>query len=251
MVIEPTPTLDPVDRLYEPGVAPARHELAAGAAFTALTDSAVDPALLDRFLIEFCARGVAMTRPVDDWIRQAGRACRDHGYDALGRALERHADHEAGHHELMIADTHRLVIRWNTEHPASPLDADQLLAAEPGVGVGRYVALHEDVIAGPKPWSQLAIEYEIELLSVTRGPELLGNVAAVCGADRVEALSFLTDHVALDQAHTVFNRRQINAFLTEHPEAGPDLAATGTAALNAYGAFLADCFEAAHTASTC
>ena len=235
-----TPTDLVADR-YEPLVLAARDRFFTSEAVTTITDPNTPADVLDRFLINYCALGVQMTEPVDGWIRGAGRACIEQGYAELGDALQRHADHEAGHHEMMIADTHSLVARWNGEHPDDPLDADALIDRAAPPGVVAYVDLHENVIASDEPFGQIAIEYEIERLSVTAGPMLIGNVAAVCGADRIAMLSFLTDHIALDEGHTVFNRRQMNAFLDEHPDAAETLGRTGAAALDAYAAFLADC----------
>lgn len=240
-----TSTSDLVAELYEPRVEQARSSFRSSEGFLAVTSPDADPATLDRFLINFCALGVQMTEPVDRWIRRAGKRCEEVGLAELGAALQRHAEHEARHHEMMIADTHTLVGMWNQRHPKEPLDADALIARLATPGVQDYVQTHEDTIAGSTPYGQLAIEYEIELLSITAGPELLGNVATVCGADRIGALSFLTDHIAVDEGHTVFNRRQLNALLAHHPEFAGPLAEAGSSALRAYAGFLADCHTAA------
>ena len=240
------PESDLVSVLYEPLVAAARHRYVSAAGHSAMTDPSAPADQLDRFLIEFCAQGVHMTRPVDDWITRAGVRCAELGLTDLGAALQRHAAHEAGHHEMMIADTRSLVAAWN-ELGRDPLDADVLLARDPSPGVQQYIDLHEQTIASADPWGQLAIEFEIELLSITSGPKLIGNVAAVCGADRVARLSFLTDHIAVDEGHTVFNRRQLNQLLKEHPALAVPLAAAGSAALDAHARFIDDCAEVAVT----
>lgn len=235
---------DLVEVHYEPLVDPTRRAFVSSTTFKRLTDPKTHPELLDRFLIEFCALGVQMTQPVDGWITRAGRRCVATGLDELGAALQRHAVHEAGHHEMMIADTHALIARRNaTGAPA--LDADALLQRPATSGVDAYIALHEATIASSAPYGQLAIEFEIERLSITAGPRLLGNIADVCGVDRIEMLSFLTDHVAVDAAHTVFNRRQLNVLLGEHPEFAESLGRAGSAALDAYLLFLGDCLAAA------
>ena len=108
-----------------------------------------------------------------------------------------------------------------------------------------YVELHERTIAGPTPFAQVAIEYEIERLSVGVGPQLLTAVASVCGPERVARLTFLEHHIELDAGHTAFNRRQLGQFLTSHPDAAAALGAAGSAALDAYLEFLSDCWVAA------
>src|SRR5215468_4425438 len=56
----------------------------------------------------------------------------------------------------------RLVDRWNARR-APRLEADTLFALGPTPAVRTYQYLHEDVIAGPSPYGQLAVEYEIEM----------------------------------------------------------------------------------------
>ncbi|MEM8705023.1 MAG: hypothetical protein AAGE98_01090 [Actinomycetota bacterium] len=240
-----TTSPDLVAEHYEPLVAAAREAFFASETVRLLSDPTTDADLLDQFLIHYCALGTQMTRPVDGWIRRAGAACIERGHVELGEALQRHADHEAGHDQMMVVDTHTLVERWNGANPSRPLDAEALLSMPATPGVADYVDLHEDVIVSPEPFAQLAIEYEIELLSVTAGPMLIGNVGAVCGPDRVQGLTFLNDHIAIDEGHTVFNRRQLNTFLAAQPAAVGTLGIAGVGALEAFRSFLDDCVVAA------
>lgn len=233
---------DVVSELYEPLVVSARERYVTADSYQRLVSPDAPAEFLDRFLIEFCALGVSMTRPVDDWIRRSGTRCIELGLSDLGHALQRHAEHEADHHLMMINDTHSLVELWNNNAPSTGhLDAEVLLAREPSAGCVTYVNLHEHTIASDAPWGQLAIEFEIERLSITAGALLLQRVAEVCGPDRIAALSFLADHVAVDEAHTVFNRRQLNTLLAEHPDFADSLGAAGAAALDAHSSFIADC----------
>src|SRR5262249_47495308 len=114
-----------VSQLYLPGILEARARFARGAG-AALLDPNMDPTLPELFLIHFCARGVQMTEPVESWIRRAGERCRALGAERLGRALVRHARHEANHHLMMIADTHHLVASWNQRN-GPQIDAAALL----------------------------------------------------------------------------------------------------------------------------
>jgi hypothetical protein len=225
---------------YEPLVSAARARFVVGEALASMLAPAVAPERLELFFIHFCALGVQMTEPVDGWIRRAGDRCKALGLEDLGRSLIAHAKHEAGHHLMMIADTRKLVASWN-ERRSFALDADELLALHATRGVARYAALHEEVIAGDAPYGQLAIEYEIERLSVTSGPAVLGQCATVLGREALTGLSFLEEHVAVDAGHTKFNELQLERLLAEHPLLAPALGNAGTRALDAYGAFLADC----------
>lgn len=240
----PTQSTSPNNQSYDEALAAARSDFDTLPALRTVMDPEAPPRLLEAFLIQFCAYGVGMTEPVDGWIRRAGARCREIGLEALGTALERHAEHEAGHHELMIADTRALVERWNrTNVPA--LDAESLLKRACPPGVLAYQDLHEEVIRSKHPYGQLAIELEIEQLSVTHGAPLLKHCGERCGREVLGSLTFVQDHVLLDQGHTEFNRRQLDAHLTEHPDHLPGLSEAGAAALRAYGGFLTDCLTTA------
>jgi hypothetical protein len=200
------------------------------------------PAHFERFLIEFCSLGVSMTEPVESWIHRAGARCLEIGLVELGRKLQAHARHEAGHHELMIRDTQVLVENWNRRH-LDQLDAGQLLARPPSRGAVRYRSLHENVIAGHEPFGQMAIEYEIEMLSVKIGPSVLQHCVGALGRAALDNVSFLTEHVELDVGHTKFNAATLNQLLTTHPQYLSALVATGSEALAAYADFLDDCSQ--------
>jgi hypothetical protein len=236
-----------VKTTYEPRVEPARSRFASGAALGQMLAPDVAPERLELFFIHFCALGVQMTEPVDGWIRRAGARCEALGLHDLGRSLMAHAKHEAGHHLMMIADTKKLVASWNARR-SFVLDVDSLLSLAATEGVARYVRLHEEIIAGGAPYGQLAIELEIERLSVTSGPAVLGQCARVLGRESLAGLSFLEEHVAVDAGHTKFNELQMERLLAERPEFAEKLADAGSRALEAYGAFLADCVALADAA---
>ncbi|HET9254510.1 MAG TPA: hypothetical protein VFO16_04825 [Pseudonocardiaceae bacterium] len=201
---------------------------------------------MEAFFIHFCALGVAMTEPVEGWIRRAGEACVRAGFDTLGRALQGHARAEADHHLLMIADLDRLCARRAAAGRVALKPGDMLALPWPE-STQCYRQIHEDVIAGPHPYAQIAIENEIEMLSVDVGPRLLVNTRYLLGDDILDDLSFLTDHVTLDIGHTKFNRRQMVTFLDTQAEQGrvegvlDALVVAGSEALDAYRAFVSDC----------
>jgi hypothetical protein len=157
---------------YESRLFIARERFDQHPAVRALFRDPIDPVTLEAFLISFAIVGVRMTAPVEGWIRRAGRRCGELGLEHLARALGAHAHQEADHHLLMLADARLLVERWNKARKPE-LDVDVLLELPPTAGVAAYATLHEGLISGPTPYGQLAIEYEIEMLSVTYGPRLL------------------------------------------------------------------------------
>ncbi len=229
---------------YEQRLLAARRRFAESRFVTDVIGRKLDDARFEAFLMFFTALGVQMTRPVDSWIRRAGERCIAVGFTELGHALVKHAVHEAGHDALFEQDARSLVKRWNAKD-SRHIDAAHLLTLPATAGVARYVQLHEETIAGPSPFAQIAIEYEIEQLSVTWGPHFIRTCAAVLGPDVSTCLTFVHDHVALDVGHTQFNRTQLGRFLTAHPASLAALAAAGAAALDAYGGYLSDCLELA------
>ena len=229
---------------YEQRLLEARQRFAESRFVTDVIGRRLDDARFEAFLMYFTALGVQMTRPVESWIRRAGERCLAVGCAELGQSLVKHAVHEAGHDVLFEQDARSLVKRWNAKAPRH-IDAARLLALPATAGVARYVQLHEDTIAGPSPFAQIAIEYEIEQLSVTWGPRFIKTCAGVLGPDVSACLTFVHDHVALDVGHTQFNRTQLGRFLAAHPASLDALAAAGSAALAAYGGYLSDCLELA------
>jgi hypothetical protein len=226
---------------YETGIAAAREQFQER--LLPMFDEK-DPRILGLFLIHFCAQGVGMTEPVPDWIRRAGENTRKRGFVELGKALEDHAAHEAGHHELMLDDTKSLVEWWNASY-APPLRAEEILALPWSKGVQAYRQLHEDYISGETPYCQIAIEYEIEKISVDYGPKVFGHVIQVVGPDVLACLSFITEHVALDVGHTHYNARALEQFLSRAPQALDPLVEAGADALDAYAGYLEDCMAMA------
>ncbi len=225
---------------YESRLAMARRRFDLHPAVRLLFYDSLDPVALEAFLIAFAIIGVRMTEPVEGWITRAGARCGEIGLEGLAKALTAHARQEADHHLLMMADARILVERWN--HAREPeLNVGVLLNRPATPGVDAYVSLHERLIGGPTPYAQLAIEYEIEMLSVNYGPRLIERCVGLLGQDILEGISFLTDHVALDAGHTNFNRVQLGRLLEEQPDFLPALVAGGSEALEAYATFLDDC----------
>lgn len=203
-----------------------------------------EPKLIGLFLINFCSLGVGMTEFVPDWIKRAGLRSIDKGFKNLGTALTKHAEHEAGHHELMRADTRSLVEWWNARFPEK-LDAEKYLSQPLSPGVLEYQKLHEDYIESDTPYVQISIEYEIEKISVSHGPQLFGFCSQNVGPEILAHLSFLSEHMAVDVGHTQYNAHAMDRFMTEFPNTQESLVQAGTKALEAYGHYLKDCFDLA------
>lgn len=226
---------------YETQLQSARHAFGVGSGFAKLLAPGCSARRLEAFAIEYCARGPHLTCDVSTWIRRAGEGCARMGLQALGRQLGAHAAEEEGHDGYFVRDTHHLVAYWNRHHHPK-LSATQLLARPMNAAALAYVELHESVISGPTPFAQLAIEYEIEALSVRELPRLLHVLADRLGQDYLARLSFLTEHARLDEGHTQHNRRLLSRLLQDRPSALGPLVAAGRAALSCYTRIFDDAF---------
>ncbi|RKG92101.1 hypothetical protein [Corallococcus terminator] len=229
---------------YLPHVQQTRARLETDPVVRALLDPAIAPGVMERFLIEWSARGAYMTEPVDGWIRGAGERCIALGQEKVGRQLITHAKHEAGHHLMTIQDARVLVDTWNKRH-ADVLNADALVAQEPTEAMREYRQVHDEAITGDLPLGQAAIEYEVGYLAVVLVPRILANVRAVLGQRTLDTLTFLREHAEVDVGHTALNERMMEDLLRTHPDEGPRLAAYGTRGLDCYLRFLGDCMRAA------
>ena len=230
---------------YNQLLAPARERFESSVGLNALRSN-MDPRLMEAFLLYFCAIGAQMTQPVESWIRRAASRCAALGLSDLAEALTRHAKAEAGHHLMMIADLRSLAAYWNARR--TPLvDADELLHQPPSYGASRYCLVHEENIASDTPYSQIAIEYEIEQLPLRYGGLFVARCLEIFGPEILPKLSFVTEHIDLDIGHTHFNAQQLSKFIALVPESLPALVAAGGAALDAYAQFLTDCVELAES----
>lgn len=229
---------------YETKLNKAREDFINHPILTKIVRPEVDPIFLELFLIHFHALGVSMTKQVETWIYKTGEKCQEIGLTELGHLLCIHANNERGHDQMMINDTKLLVASWNKRRQPS-LDAEEILAQPISKGVRNYIKLHEDVIASDTPFAQLAIQLEIEGLSVRVGPDLINQFVQVLGSSLLNNLSFLREHVTLDVSHIKFNEKQLDKLLTQYPEYTNVLIDHGEKALKAYGEFLCDCFDLA------
>ena len=242
-VLAPSAARDGGLKQYERLLAPARERFAAKPGILAVRSTS-DDIFLEAFLLHFCALGSRMTEPVERWIVGAARRCAAIGMQELARALTAHARAEAGHHLMMIADVRTLSDRWNARRRPS-IDADQLLRQPPSRGVTQYCNVHEENLSGDTPYAQIAIEYEVEMLPLRYGELFIGRCVEALGTEILPCLSFVTEHIVLDLAHTKFNARAMAELLDRQPSCMPALVAAGTAVLDAYGQFLTDCAQLA------
>jgi len=231
-----------IHSVYGPQVQPFRLALSQNQVWRFL--DMPDPLVLELFLIQYCALGVAMTEPVEGWIRRAGERCQELGYAHVAAFLLSHAKEEKDHHLSFIDDTRDLVNQWNAKHDRQ-LNAERLLGQPLTDGVLNYRALHEASISSDAPYCQLAIEFEIERLSITYGAAAMTKIARVLGPEAIKGLRFLENRVKEGIRHTSVIECQLNQLLHDVPIALSGLTQTGRMALKAYGEYLSDCLTVA------
>ena len=229
---------------YEPHALPARTLLDTDPALCRLMDPSIQPAVLERFLIEWMARAVYMTEPVDGWIRRTGQRCIELGMEKLGKQLITHAKSETGHHLMTLEDARVLVEHWNARY-SPQLSMEELVAQAPTGSMREYRQIHDEAIEGPYPVGQIAIEREVGYLAVYFGPRLVKQVETVLGQEVAGKLTFLNEHVAVDVGHTLLNEKMLEEAITRSPEQGRIYAETGARAMTAYIHFLGECLRIA------
>jgi hypothetical protein len=240
-LLESIEALGPGVRSYNAQLAPVRAQMLKQT--SELYDRA-DPAQLLGFLVYFTAQGYNMTEPVPDWVTRAGAACKAKGYEELGVLLIEHAREEEGHHLMMKRDFESL-ISFADENLSVRLDAPAIFAEPPSQGVVDYIDLHEDCIKGATPYDQIAIETEIEFVSVIFGPEFVKRVVLAWGPRITKCLSFVTSHTAFDVSHSTKNFMMLDDFLKKDPSALAPLVKAGIAAVDSYRRYLLDCDQRA------
>jgi hypothetical protein len=231
-------------REYERLVWPARERFASSAGIRGMISPETEAQTMAAFLMHFSALSIPITEPVEDWIRRAGDRCAAMGHSEIARSLSSHAKAEAGHHQYHLNDFANLVAFWNA-HWSPPANPTVILARELTSGGERYRRLHEDNIAGPTPYCQFAIEYEIELLPVKYGSSFVGNCVRLLGQEILACMSFVTSHVEFDVGHTKFNAHFLGNLILEDPSRLAPLAAAGASALDAFSDHLTESLELA------
>lgn len=228
------PTLESYE-VYERSIAPFRHEFAESPVIRSL-GSTTNKKRLHLFLYLFASYGFAMTQPVAGWIRRAGERTIEVGYEEIGKTLIRHAAHEAGHERMMTTDAEFLKSKWSDEY------REPLPELDPPKAVSDYRDLHETTIESSAPFAQIAIELEIEALSINHGAELVSHWIRTLGKEFLPGLTFLTDHVELDKGHTHFNQSLLQRLLARSPEVCQNLVSAGSQALITYNHYLQECW---------
>lgn len=232
-----------VDNAYERALMDERRKFAAHPVIKEMLAGSVDCQLTELFLIYWSTLSAGLTEPIPEYLKQAGEKCREKGLVEMGRFFYEHAKEEDGHDGWAEKDVHKLVSRWNQRHPERKLDPVELLSRKKSPAVKRYHQLHEEVIQGDTPYGELAIDVEIELITVKFGPRMIWQCIRKAGPRILWDMSFLREHVRFDFGHTDHNFKTVDSLLKEQPGFLGPLADAGKRALKAYGDFLQDVMD--------
>jgi hypothetical protein len=229
---------------YENRMTPFRESFSKRDGIKFFTQSKDKDRLL-HFLVHWHGLGIKMTEQVEVWIQSAGEGCKRIGMDELGKSLDRHASEESGHERMMESDFNFFLHLWNQVKDTKIKPSDFLASSIPD-SCKDYIELHRRIFSGDQPFGQIAIEYEIEQLSLSHGSEMINNPVAVLGSEALAGLSFLRHHVHLDIAHTKFNKELMISCYAQKPDCLEFMLSTGKEALEIYGNFLQDCLRRAN-----
>ncbi len=226
---------------YELHMLPARKAFRENPVMREMLSLAVNPELVELFVIHFNALSTGMVEPIAHYVRQAGKNSETLGFSDIGPYFEKHSNEENGHDHWAASDTYKAVANWNKRKKSPVLCAQTLLEARYAPSVMEYHKLHEEVINGSTPFAILAIATEIELITTKYGPKMLLQCFLKLGLRRTRQLSYVSNHVKVDWLHTEENMHTIDWLLAAHPEHANPMIETGKRALETYTGFLREC----------
>ena len=202
-----------------------------------------DPKSFLSHLIMWTGLGVKNTDQVATWIRKSAEQCKKLGFQKVGDTLARHADHEADHHLMLIEDVKFLTDHFNNQYDTQ-IDPDEIINKPPISATEEYISIHEEAFSGESPYTQIAIEFEMEQLSVSVGPRLMENVKWVLGEEIVKkGMTFIDHHAELDIGHTVFNAKLMTMCFENHRDTLNPMIETGKRTLQIYERFISQCSD--------
>lgn len=225
---------------YEEAIRKNRDDFANHPAIIAAFSKSTSRDFAELFLIYWTVLSAGLTQPIPRYLKSAGEKCQEKKLPELAHFFFEHYKEEDGHDGWAMADTTKLVARWNQRHPDSQLNAEALLELKLSPGVKKYHELHEHFIFGDAPYGELAIDMEIELITVKYGPRMILQGIWKVGPSLLFDMSFLREHVRFDFGHTDKNFMVLDQLLKSRPEFLNPLLEAGRGALETYGGFLND-----------
>lgn len=231
-----------VDALHVPRVEAARALARNDARLRALLSDELDARGQLGALIEFCAIGVRLLRPVESWLRRAAVGCDEAGFDSLGGDFDRLQRDAASRRLRLIDDFVQLATLW-TERGGPALDLGALVRRPLPASAGREAALREAAAAEPLPFGMLGVELELGEFATWFGPQLLRASERKLGSVVLERLTYLqtrTEHAALRTDDLL---ERLDELLRAVPELAGPIADAGAQVLVAHVEVWGACVE--------
>ncbi len=222
---------------YEQQLTDARVKFAHS--INALTTQST-PQDLAFFLLNYCALGATMNKPIESWIKKASKHCQKLNYLELANYLQQHAQQSTHHQALLRHDTQALT-HWLNKKYQLNLDSQHYLKQKATTGIKQYQKLREQHAKGATPYCQLAIDYEVERLSIVHGFTLVKLCACKLGLPILKNLSFIRENVKREAGEHQASQQQMQKFLKANPQKLMPLVEAAKTALDAYHYYLQDC----------
>lgn len=259
------PAYPAIAEYYLPHVAATRARLEVDTRVAALLTEDNGSTQMLGFLIEFCALGIRMLRPVEGWLRASGEGCVAAGYEDLGRELIAASTDEAQRHLLLIDDLVQLLDIWrggvapwrkgtslsggpprrrtDDKSDALALDMPALVRRDCPESAVRHALIREAASDPSQPYLALGVELELGHLARTLGPRLFRACEAQLGMQVFEGMQYLHSRIDRGALHNDRWMLQLEALLRACPELGPAVAVVGCEATSAMLDFFAECIE--------
>lgn len=194
-----------VDQNYLPHVQQARACAASHPSLRALLSDEIGATVQLGTLIEFCAIGVRLLRPLEDSLRRAMSVCVTVGFDDLGEQLQTCARQAADRRLHLVDDLVQLAQLWREQVLGNEAGLDlRALVRQPAPAAARHhAALHEATPLDELPFMALGVQIELGEFARSFGPRLLRACEHKLGAEIFAGMSYIqqaTEDAAIARA---------------------------------------------------
>ena len=199
---------------------------------------------LEFFLLHHCVLGRLMTEQIGDWLNAAVNKSDALGYGELSRSLAEYRDIGFKRHELLGKDL-PLLLQWINRRHQIELVSSYFHKKSVSEGVKKFLKLHEQVLKGKQPYRELAIQYEMERITMVHGYTLIQWCKLRFGKSVLRNLSAFRYQIKNNQQRTIILEQIQKQFIKKHPEVVDDMIEASVATLECYARYLVDCFDLA------
>ena len=224
-----------VDQHYVPHVEAARARSAEHPSLQALLGEGLDATEQLASLIEFCAIGVRVLRPLEDTLRRAASVSLTMGRDELAQQLLIGSRRAGERRLLLVDDLVQLAQLWRQQvlGGESRLDLRSLVHQSAPPAAARQVAWLEDSPLDELPFLALGVLIELGEFARSFGTQLMRASEAKLGSEIFECMGYIqaaAEDAALAQDGL---RASLDDILRVSPDFGELIAAVGLASVEA------------------